>query len=438
MRTLNYFGMRLTYRLMVLLSITIVLGMILGNELWFFSQMVLGAIWILLAFELARFVHLSNNRIARFISSIRYDDLEQTTVRNSQQHASHIEKAIQHVTEELVNHKQRHRNELMLLEALVDSDPCALLVMDGRGDIIFQNEKFAAYNGGKAVSHSSQLNQSLTEVLSNMEQEIAGPSFIGLLLVGEREVHARIFSKQLHGQKRVFVRLSDMLQASSETESDQWLNLINVVNHEIRNGISPIASLTESLMDKVNAIPEPGQKRFFELGLSGILEQTRRLTDFTERHKKLVHIPPPKREWVLWSDILNEGLADSKSRVEVKIDGDAVPDRVRVDPGQFYQVLSNLAVNAERAMVSRPNPTIHCTVNRVNMDFVMSFSDNGCGVKAAMKHKIFVPFVTSHEQGSGLGLSICRKIIENHGGTIRLDRSDDEGTSFVVRISAIE
>lgn len=104
---------------------------------------------------------------------------------------------------------------------------------------------------------------------------------------------------------------------------------------------------------------------------------------------------------------------------------------------KLRQVFVNLIRNAAQA--TNDDGRIDISVTRAGDNLEMVVADNGCGIPAEIKDKVFEPFFTTKgEQGTGLGLDICRQIIEGHAGSIGFESSPGEGTSFIVRVPACE
>ena len=105
------------------------------------------------------------------------------------------------------------------------------------------------------------------------------------------------------------------------------------------------------------------------------------------------------------------------------------------DRSQMEQVLINLLKNATEACEGRSNPEV-CITTHYQKDkqlFQLTVTDNGCGILPEVLDKIFVPFFTTKPKGSGIGLSLCKQIVNNHGGSISVSSETNKGTSFVLK-----
>jgi signal transduction histidine kinase len=128
------------------------------------------------------------------------------------------------------------------------------------------------------------------------------------------------------------------------------------------------------------------------------------------------------------------------SRVLVRKDYAPVRLRVMADPVQLQQVVLNLVKNAIDAMDAQPEPTrrLQLTTRRVANSMILQIDDSGPGIPDAARDRVFDPFFTTKPNGMGLGLSLCRQIVEAHGGSLVLAKSGDQDTSFQMELPLAE
>ncbi len=146
----------------------------------------------------------------------------------------------------------------------------------------------------------------------------------------------------------------------------------------------------------------------------------------------------PATNWLDLNRLVEDGLFFLESRcrqsdIELVRELDGELSEITADPGQIYQVLINLAVNAIQAMPTGGRLTIR-TARRGAHGAVLTVADTGCGMSAELRDKIFMPFFTTKDvgEGTGLGLSVVEGIVKSHGGTIQLESEEGTGSSFTV------
>ena len=170
-----------------------------------------------------------------------------------------------------------------------------------------------------------------------------------------------------------------------------------------------------------------------------IEKRSKGLLTFIENYRKLTRIPKPEFKIVPVKDLFERVEQLMKDQVEHKsihfatqIDPESLT--ITADAGLIEQVLINLCKNALEAVDGVSHPKIKLkagTDNRGNS--VIKVSDNGRGITEEVAEKIFIPFFTTKQQGSGIGLSLSRQIMRQHKGTLRVSSSPNEKTVFKLR-----
>jgi signal transduction histidine kinase len=232
-------------------------------------------------------------------------------------------------------------------------------------------------------------------------------------------------------------RLYSSVVAEAETEA--WQKLIRVLTHEIMNSIAPVISLSETVAERatINGMNEKDYAIMVQ-AMQTIHRRSKGLLDFVENYRKLTRLPlPTLRNFsvsALFDDI--RLLFPEKSDIlffHVKPeDLNLYADRIMVE-----QVLINLLKNAIEACEESLSPQIIVEAVQKNGMVIISVIDNGSGIVPEAIDKIFVPFFTTKSKGSGIGLSLCRQIMNRHRGSISLDSQVEKGSSFVLRFPIV-
>jgi signal transduction histidine kinase len=210
---------------------------------------------------------------------------------------------------------------------------------------------------------------------------------------------------------------------------------MNVMSHEIINTITPISSLAENLDSLLQE--EIDDETFVEIsqGLKIIKRRSYHLTEFVDTYRKLAELPLPQKERINLTTIIQQTLLlfeqeFSSKKIEIQFNH-SNKININADKQQIEQVIINLLSNCLYALVDIDNPQITITlleeINRVHL----TVSDNGIGISKEIKDNIFVPYFTTRKDGSGIGLTLSRSIIEAHNGSIHF-KSKIGNTSFQV------
>jgi len=229
-------------------------------------------------------------------------------------------------------------------------------------------------------------------------------------------------------------------------ELDAWRKLIRIQRHEIVNSITPVTTLTTAIRRRLKK--DNKRKSLHEItnediddiadSVETIEERGRGLIDFVERFKSLTNIPELKittfgikrvtdRLMVLFS----KELAERKIMLKAELDAENI--MITADEQLLEQVLINMIKNSLDA-ICEPGGEITIKVFRsTENNIIIQVIDNGTGIGPEAMESVFVPSFTTKEQGTGIGLSLCRQIIQLHGGTIKA--SSVPGTLTVLEIS---
>jgi signal transduction histidine kinase len=265
-------------------------------------------------------------------------------------------------------------------------------------------------------------------------------------------VHVSRF--RLRNEAHALASIQDLRNELEEKEMEAWQQLTRVLTHEIMNSVAPISSLASTAnrllreastsANGANGAPVQELSEVTEDAREAVQTIERRskgLISFVDSYRSFTKIPSPTFKMLAVQE-----LFDNVQRLlRVQIDEHALDLRIHVepedlqvtaDPDLIEQVLINLVLNAIHAVEDASNPRIElCARIDRRSQPVVEIKDNGPGIPPDVQERIFVPFFTTKEDGSGIGLSLSRQIMRLHGGTIAVQSSVDEnsGTTFTLR-----
>lgn len=215
-------------------------------------------------------------------------------------------------------------------------------------------------------------------------------------------------------------------------------SLLAGVAHELNNPLAIAVAQSTLLVDKA---PDDATRARAER----IRAAAERCGRIVKSFLAMARQKPPQRKRLDVAEVIRAALEvvgyslrSAGVEVETRLPDD-LPG-VSADRDLLGQVFSNILVNAQQALTSRPMPRhIRITARRDGAEVLVRFEDNGPGVPEAVRHRIFDPYFTTKavEVGTGIGLSISRNVIETHGGTIRLGAGDLPGACFDIRLPAL-
>lgn len=224
------------------------------------------------------------------------------------------------------------------------------------------------------------------------------------------------------------IAFNDISDEIAENEQQSWSKLIRVLTHEIMNTVTPIASLSETLL-KFDSVD--GEVRN---GLSTISQSSRGLIKFVDTYRNLTRVATPSKKAFYFKDLAERVI--NLTREQVVISGAVCTyaeksDDVLLyaDEGQITQILINLVRNAVQAEAK--NIEITAEIN-ISEHIIINVTNDGHPISKESQEEIFVPFFTTKQEGTGIGLSLSRQIMRLHNGSLTLTRSDACSTVFTL------
>lgn len=284
-------------------------------------------------------------------------------------------------------------------ELIIDSVDTGILVLDdSRGIVLRCNKAALRLLGRDAVTHISQVEDRL-----------------GSLSV--REAYTT-----LKGRRVKILAMSDIKGELANQEIDSWVKLIRVLTHEIMNTITPIVSLSDTMLKQA------GDGRREELEV--INRTSRELIRFVENYRKFTHVPKPVPQLFYVKSFI-ERMARlaaplMKPGCTVSIGVEPADLLVYADEGLLGRVLSNLLKNAAEAMAEGGHVSVKAYTGEDDA-VIIDVTDDGQPIPDDVAAHIFIPFFTTKKDGSGIGLSISRQIMRVSNGSIQLVQDKEKG-----------
>jgi two-component system, NtrC family, nitrogen regulation sensor histidine kinase NtrY len=229
------------------------------------------------------------------------------------------------------------------------------------------------------------------------------------------------------GEAMVLVLVKNLSRELHRQEADAWKRMIRVFCHELNNSLAPVSSLVHSARLVIDGSPlAPKLERIF----GTIAERTEHLRVFLDGYAQFSRLPMPRKIEVAWRPFVDRLLALWPS---AHLEGELPDEPAWFDPAQLEQVAINLLKNAAESG-GPPDQVSLSVVSLQERGVRLTISDRGPGMTPQVMESSLVPFYSTKERGSGLGLTLCREIVEAHGGALRLENRDGGGLAVHVRL----
>ncbi len=224
------------------------------------------------------------------------------------------------------------------------------------------------------------------------------------------------------------VAFNDISSEIAENEQESWSKLIRVLTHEIMNTVTPIASLSETLLTF------EGVNEEVRTGLDTISQSSRGLIKFVDSYRNLTRVAPPVKKAFYFKELAERVINLTReqalmSGVQCSYVEKSEDIILYADEGQITQILINLVKNAIQADAKKVEITAEINLSE---HIIINVFNDGSPISKESQEEIFVPFFTTKQEGTGIGLSLSRQIMRLHNGTLALTRSDDKGTVFTL------
>lgn len=319
-----------------------------------------------------------------------------------------------------------------LLRLVFDAAPLAALLLEDAGTIVYTNRSARdlffegqEFEGANFLGMLAQAPAAFRDALLSNED-----SLFSVEIAGEPETwHVSKRHLELHGETHTLIMVKHLTREIRRQEIDVWKKLIRVISHELNNSLAPITSLVHSarLMTEGSGLEKKLDRVF-----GTIEERSGHLKDFIDHYARFARLPKPRRERVELTGFLDH-LRTLKP--QACIEG---PSAVTgwFDRSQLEQVLINLLKNAEESG-SAPED-ISLVMTSSGGELTMVVADRGTGMSEEVLQNALLPFYSTKERGTGLGLALCREIVEAHGGKIRIENRERSGVAVTITLPGPE
>lgn len=424
------------YWFRVLLSICLcVLATLLGaGGYYLYMGLAIGALTLSIWWQL-RLYRLHTRKVLFMIDALENNDNafhfpEDRGTPDSRQ----INRALNRVSRILYNVKADTAQQEKYYELILNCINTGLLVLSDSGAVYQKNNEALHLLGLSVFTHVKQLSRVDTGLMETLSSCRAGDK-LQTTFSNEREtinLSIRVSDITVRKEHLRILALNDIHTELDDKEIDSWIRLTRVLTHEIMNSVTPITSLSDTLLALAKTKDEE-----IRSGLQTISTTGKGLLSFVESYRRFTRIPSPEPSLFYvkaFTDRMVELAKHQNPAGNISFSVDVSPADLILyaDENLISQVVINLLKNAIQAIDRQADGQIviraYCNAAE---EVLIEIKNNGPAIPPEMVEHIFIPFFTTKEGGSGIGLSISRQIMRLSGGSIALFPGKE--TTFVLK-----
>ncbi len=445
----RFFVVALILRLVVVgAAMTLVIWLLLKPG-YHSATLLSSIVLVLLVTELWRYVSRTNREVARFLDAVRFADYSQRfDFEKAGSGFASLGRTFTAIIEEMRGRRTGQESEMRHLKALIEHIPVPLMTVHADNAITLQNNAARRLFGATHVTRVNDLSQFGPGFARAVDEAIPGDRELVTFTVEGAEYQLTLAATEIiiDGNRERLISLQDIQSEIDATQAEAWQDLVRVLTHEIMNSITPVTSLAQTASELVDDVvrdagPESPHAEELEDVQNAVATVARRsdsLLQFIEGYRQISRLAPPEKKRVPLVDLFDTVTSLAKAEWDdprAALSSAVEPSGLYVyaDRDLLEPVLLNLLRNAWQATKGTEKPAIELR-GRLNRrgNTVIEVEDNGHGVPNEIATKIFVPFFTTREGGSGVGLALARQVMIAHGGFIRLGQKNGSGTTFTL------
>ncbi len=447
----RYYNIILFLRFISLIVFAVCMGYSLFNQAYYsFGLWTILVIYLTWSFVL--FLNKTHKQMTYFVQAIKNTDTALHFPKNTGNkiidELNHSLTGLNGIIQEV---QMKSRIKETYFAEILQNIATGVVVITKGGFVTDVNSAALDLIGLETFTHIKQLNR-IDSKFSTALSELKNKQRKVLKLTSNNEfiqVMCRCSLIRLESEEVKLITLQDIRGELERKEIDAWVKLIRVLSHEIMNSLAPVTSISQSLKQiweekRINNSNDNQELKVTQTidGLSVISQTNEDLIRFVQSYRMLSKAPIPELNNISsksFFDRLNILLSPIKESFTGQLKLNAPNDEFNfiADEQMLVQVIINLVKNAYEAFneedaLCNSESEIVIKASKKGGITEISVSDNGQGIPEEILDEIFIPFFTTKESGSGIGLSYSRQIIRAHGGSL-LCRSKIGDTSFTIR-----
>jgi two-component system nitrogen regulation sensor histidine kinase NtrY len=405
---------------------------------------------VLQVISLIRYVDRTNRDLTSFLESIRFSEFTRSfQIEGMGSSFDELNRAFNDVINDFQKVRSEKEEHFHYLQSIVQNIDVSIIAYRKDGTVEMINKAAKTLFQIHSLKNIKGLEQLSMELVNTLIQISPGENTLVKVQDQDDILQLAIYATEFKVKDKLIIlaTINNIQNVLEEQETEAWQKLIRVLTHEIMNSITPIASLSSTLEIMLKGITEGGNIQE-EMNVDSVMEiqqalqtinkRSTGLLHFVNTYRNLTRIPKPNFKIFPVKDLfknlyllMEEEITENKVNFVTNIDPENI--EVSADEQLIEQVIINLIRNSMHALDRRKTPTIELkTYYNKRGRVTIQVADNGTGILPEVLDKIFIPFFTTKQSGSGIGLSLSRQILRLHNGTITAHSIPDQETIFTL------
>jgi nitrogen fixation/metabolism regulation signal transduction histidine kinase len=441
------FNIQLVLRVSVLFVSLLLLAIAIVAEIRNVVLLILLLAIVLQVAGLVRFVNRTNRELESFLAGLKFGDFQLTySIAHLGPSFRKLEAMLRQTVEKFKQERVEKQAQAVYNQVLVEHIPIPFFIVHADKRIeVLNNATRRAFNVADITNTGE-----LVQFGAGFQRDVLqiGPGEALLTTVDTAGTRQQVILTATEvtsaGNRHKLVALQNVQSEIDATELATWQNLLRVTSHEILNSLAPVSSCAQTAKTLVDDVIDAGLKdpgleedmRDVQESLETVLRRSEGLKRFIQSYRQLSRLPPPNKTRIAVADYfqhLEALVKDELTRKDILLEFHHHPGSLvlAADRDMLDQVVINLIRNAADALAGSEAACVNVSAfNDSKQRTVLEIRDNGPGIPQDVAEKMFLPFFTTRDRGSGIGLALVRYIMLSHGGTVLYEPVEGSGSSF--------
>jgi two-component system, NtrC family, nitrogen regulation sensor histidine kinase NtrY len=443
---LNSYRLGLIIRIIALLVVMLLFSILVTQLKWFFTSLIMGVVLTITIVDLIRYIFRFRKDIENLIDSYEESNFQlKPRVTKQRSKLKEVDKAFDRIQRVVQKSRIEREVQFNFLRILIENIPSGVITINQDNKIVNINQAAKSILNLSDTIHWNTIKKLYPHFAGQIESNSTSSNELISLSENEElnQISYSIITIKLEQEIIKIVSFQNIKSVLDKNEMQAWNNLIRTMTHEIMNSVTPIISLAESGLNILQAKRDEEnpllltEKNFDHLDKSfnSIYNKSLWLRGFVDDYRKLIRIPQPILKEVNLTDVINscvQNLSEIflKEKIDIKITSEDL--FAKIDQNLIDQVVTNILKNSIDALEKTVDKRIEISILKIDGDPNILIIDNGEGIKPENSKEIFIPFYTTKNSGSGIGLNLSRQIMKKHGGDIMFESEPGIKTVFKI------